>query len=152
MFNRALKITVFTLVLSLLSSGVALAVKDSLWEKSAGGITVNMGIIPSNSPAIVCWKHHSEEKGVGDIRKETTHHLLFIFRDSTTGKLVDPEKVHVKVYAPSGDVVGSETLDPEIYAGVVQFCDFFDLTQKGTYKVEISYMTNGNSYRVNFLM
>ena len=152
MFNRGLKITVFALVLSLLSSGVALAVKDSLWEKSAGGITVNMGVLPANNPNIVCWKNHSNEIGVEDIRKETSHHLLFIFRDSTTSKLVNPDNIHVKVYAPSGEVVGSTTMHPEIYAGIVQFCNFFDLTQKGAYKVEVGYVSNGNSYRVNFLM
>ena len=111
MFNRVLKITGFALVLSLLFSGVTWSAKDSVWEETEGGIIVNMGVVPSNNPSIVCAKLHSEEEGVEDIRKETSHHLLFIFRDSTTGKFVDPEKVYVKVYAPSSDVIGSETLD-----------------------------------------
>ena len=152
MLNKGLKITILVLGLSIFMSGAAWAIQDSLWEKTAGGITVNMGVIPSNSPSIVCAKHHSEEEGVEDIVKETTHHLLFIFRDASTAKLVNPGKVHVKVYAPSGNMVASKSLDPEIYAGVVNFCNFFNLTAKGTYKVELSYMSNGNSYRVNFLM
>jgi hypothetical protein len=152
MQNKGLIVTLFVLSLFIFMSGTAWPIQDSLWEKTAGGITVNMGVIPSNSPSIVCAKHHSEEEGVEDIRKETTHHLLFIFRDASTAKLVSPEKVHVKVYGPSGDMVASKSLDPEIYAGVVNFCNFFDLSKKGTYKVELSYMSNGNSYRVNFLM
>ena len=152
MFNRVLKITGFALVLSLLFSGVTWSAKDSLWEETEGGIIVNMGVIPSNNPSIVCAKLHSEEEGVEDIRKETSHHLLFIFRDATTGKLMKPEKVHVKLYAPKGNMVANKTLAPEIHAGIVNFCNFFDLKQKGAYKVELSYMTDGNSYRVDYFI
>ena len=149
MFNRVLKITGFCLVLSLLFSGVTWS---AIWEKTEGEIIVNMGVLPSNNPSIVCAKHHSEEEGVEDIRKGTSHHLLFIFRDSTTGKLIKPEKVHVKLYAPKGDMVASKTLAPEIYVGIVNFCNFFNLTQKGTYKVELSYMTDGDSYRIDYFI
>ena len=152
MLKRNLWITGIAIVLSLVVSGMVIAADDTIWEKTAGGVTVNMGVLPSNNPTLVCWKHHSKEKGVSDIRKETTHHLLFVFRDAKTGKLVEPETVAVKIYAPSGDVVAHEQLDKEIYAGIVNFCDFFDLTQEGTYMIELKFVKGGKTYNLNFYM
>jgi hypothetical protein len=149
--KRRLKVIGFFLGLSLLLTGVANASLPD-WQERAGEFTVNMGIISSYYPLIDCWKHHSEEAGVVDIRQEKSHHLFFVIREAATGRSIKVEQANLTIHAPSGKRIVSESLHHEINAGTIEYCDFLTFGGEGTYTIELSFVKEGKEYRVNFTL
>lgn len=101
--------------------------------KTVDGLKVMLGVIPVQEIKEHPEKHHAIEMHGGPTG---THHLLIHLEDEKTGKGISNAFVTVTIHNPHGKKI-IRALEPMTINGIMDFGNYFDLSDVGKYHIEI---------------
>ena len=131
------------LALFVLSIDAALAAETSQVAR-VNGIDVFYGVIPaeilSGHPS-----GHAERKMHGGVpRGSGQHHLIVSLFDVKTRQRIENAQVSARV-GEAALTPQSKTLEPMQFAGTVTYGNFFTMTSRGPYRIEVEVRPHGGA-------
>ena len=115
--------------------------RPPLLMEEAGGLTVYMDVMETSNPDVI-WKGETPKAG-------DTHHLVFLFRNSATGRAENTDGIKLKVRTPSGATIFDAPVKQFIIKGIASYGHFFNLKEDGMYEATVTFSHGGKEDTVN---
>ena len=109
-------------------------------QKTVGGITVNIGVVPAAQAAVLAGERaaHAGQYSSG------AQHLVVSLSDAKTGTRLADSQVTVEIKDPKGKTE-RKTLIPAATAGAPDYSEVFRFNWSGTYRIRVSVTPKGGN-------